>query len=122
MAESESTNFFTNPLYDKLKFIALVILPALGTLYFTVAALWGLPHTTEVVGTITAIDTFLGLVLQGTSRAYYKNGDNFDGTLFVQETNESPLLALEMSPESAQDIPGKHSVEFNVTKVAEAKK
>lgn len=106
-----------NKLYDVLKFVALILLPAVATLYFTVAQIWGLPHTTEVVGTITAVDTFLGLVIQATSKAYYKNDSNFDGTLYVQKTDESPVLALEVTPEHIQDLPGKHSVEFNVTNI-----
>lgn len=116
MAESESTNFFTNKLYDKLKFVALVVLPALGTLYFTVAALWGLPKTTEIVGTITAIDTFLGVVLHISTSQYYKNGANFDGTLNVTDEEQPQLLVQLNKP--VEDIPGKHSVEFNVNQVS----
>lgn len=117
--ESETKGIFTHKTYDRLKFVALVLLPALGTLYFTVAALWGLAHTTEVVGTITAIDTFLGVVLQLSSNSYYKNGRNFDGTMTVKETEAATQFALELNGDPA-DLPGKHSVEFNVQKVNES--
>lgn len=53
----------TNKQYDVLKWIALIVLPALGTLYFTLASIWGLPYGDQVVGTITAVDTFLGALL-----------------------------------------------------------
>ena len=53
----------SNKVYDILKIIALVWLPALGTLYFALAGIWGLPYAEQVVGTITAVDTFLGSVL-----------------------------------------------------------
>ena len=59
--------------YDVLKFIALIVLPALGTLYFALAQIWGLPYGEQIVGTITAIDTFLGAIL-GVSTSRYKKG------------------------------------------------
>lgn len=61
----------SNKVYDKLKWIAMYLLPALGTLYFALAGIWGLPYGEEIVGTITAIDTFLGVIL-GISNAQYK--------------------------------------------------
>ncbi len=60
----------SNELYDILKWIAMVLLPALGTLYFALAGIWNLPMGEEIVGTITALDTFLGVLL-GISAAKY---------------------------------------------------
>lgn len=60
----------SNKAYDVLKWIAMVVLPALGTLYFVLAGIWGFPYGEQVVGTITAIDTFLGAIL-GISTAQY---------------------------------------------------
>lgn len=57
--------------YDVLKAIAMIILPALGTLYFALAGIWGWPYAEQIVGTITAIDTFLGVIL-GISTIQYK--------------------------------------------------
>lgn len=59
--------------YDILKYVALIVLPALGTLYFALSQIWGLPYGEEIVGTITAIDAFLGAIL-GVSTASYKRG------------------------------------------------
>ena len=53
----------TNKTYDILKWIAMYLLPALGTLYFALAGIWGFPYGEEIVGTITALDTFLGVIL-----------------------------------------------------------
>lgn len=64
----------SNKLYDTLKYIAMIALPAVGTLYFALAAIWGFPYGEEVVGTITAIDTFLGALL-GISSASYKKAE-----------------------------------------------
>ena len=63
----------SNKVYDILKWIALYFLPALGTLYFALSGIWGLPYGEQVVGTITAADTFLGVLL-GISSASYKKG------------------------------------------------
>lgn len=57
--------------YDLLKWVAMYLLPALGTLYFALAGIWGLPYGEQIVGTITAIDTFLGVIL-GISSSKYK--------------------------------------------------
>lgn len=64
-----------NQTYDFLKPIAQIWLPAAGTLYFALAQIWGLPYAEEVVGTITAIDAFLGAVL-GISTVKYNEKNN----------------------------------------------
>ena len=61
-----------NKTYDVLKWIAQFLLPAAGTLYFALAGIWGLPYGEQVVGTITAIDTFLGVLLGISSANYNK--------------------------------------------------
>ena len=63
----------SNRIYDILKYIALIALPAAGTLYFTLSQIWGLPYGEEVVGTIAAVDTFLGTLLQISTAIYNKN-------------------------------------------------
>ena len=62
----------SNKTYDVLKWIAMVVLPAIGTLYFALASIWGFPYAEEIVGTITAIDTFLGVLLGISSAKYNK--------------------------------------------------
>mgnify|MGYP002532361897 FL=1 len=59
--------------YDVLKWIALIALPAVGTLYFALAGIWGFPYAEEITGTITAIVTFLGVVLKISNAKYKKN-------------------------------------------------
>ena len=63
----------TNKVYDILKWIAQYFLPAIGTLYFALAGIWGLPYGEQIVGTITAVDTFLGVLLGISSAQYNKN-------------------------------------------------
>lgn len=64
-----------NKIYDVLKWVAQYLLPALATLYFAVAQVWGLPYGEQIVGTITAIDTFLGVIL-GISTVQYNKALN----------------------------------------------
>lgn len=76
----------SNKVYDVLKWIAQFLLPALGTLYFALAGIWGLPYGEQVVGTITAIDTFLGVLLGIASNSYSKN--------LAQEETENETVNL----------------------------
>ena len=62
----------SNKTYDKLKWIAQILLPALGTLYFALASIWNFPYAEQIVGTITAIDAFLGVLLGISTANYYK--------------------------------------------------
>lgn len=65
----------SNKTYDILKWIAMVFLPAMATLYFALAGIWGFPYGEEIVGTITAVDTCLGVLLGITSAQYHKKED-----------------------------------------------
>ena len=67
----------SNKLYDLLKFIAQIVLPALGTFYFAIASIWGLPYAEQIVGTITAVDALLGALL-GISTIQYKKENTDD--------------------------------------------
>lgn len=63
-------------LYDLLKWIAQILLPAVATLYFAIAQIWGLPYAEQIVGTITAVDAFLGALLGISTLQYNKrSGD-----------------------------------------------
>lgn len=68
----------SNKAYDVLKYIAQIVLPALATLYFALGNVWGgaLPYVEEIVGTITAVDAFLGALLKISSNNYYKGDED----------------------------------------------
>lgn len=66
----------SNKVYDILKFIAMILLPALGTLYFALGGIWDWPYVEQIVGTITAIDTFLGTLLGISTYQYNKEANN----------------------------------------------
>lgn len=65
----------SNETYDFLVWITQIVLPALGTLYFALAGLWGFPYAEQIVGTITALDAFLGAVLKISNDQYKKEAE-----------------------------------------------
>lgn len=66
---------FSNNTYDVLKWIAQILLPALGALYFGLAQIWGFPYGEQIVGTIAVVDTFLGVILGISTSNYNKQMD-----------------------------------------------
>ena len=84
-----------NSTYNALKFVALVVLPAAGTAYFAIAGLWHLPDADQVVGTITAIDTFLGAMLHVSAKSY---SPPVNGNFTVDLSNpDKEVYGLEMT-------------------------
>lgn len=77
----------SNSTFDALRFVAEIILPACGALYAALAGIWGWPYAEAIVGTIAAVDTFLGAIVIGLRKNYNKKG----------ETHEEDLLESEQS-------------------------
>lgn len=73
----------SDKVYDVLKWVALILIPAIGTLYFALAGIWGFPYADAIVGTLTAVDTFLGAIL-GISTSMYKKS-NAESNNFNEE-------------------------------------
>ena len=69
---AERSGVVNDKIYNILKWIAMIVLPAIGTLYSALAGIWGFPYGDQIVGTILAVDTFLGAVLGISSSAYNK--------------------------------------------------
>lgn len=88
-APEEPTPWLNDKAYNVVKFVAQVVLPALGTFYFAVAGIWGLPAAEQVVGTIVAVDTFLGVILGISSAQYAAIVPKHDGVLTVQQFDEN---------------------------------
>ena len=62
----------SDKVYDILKWVALIVFPALATLVSTVFGLWDIPYSEPTAGTITAIATFMGAILMVSSSNYKK--------------------------------------------------
>lgn len=99
----------TNETYDKLKWIAQILIPALGTLYFALCRIWGLPYGEQILGTVVSIDTFLGALL-GLSSANYQG----DGTMIVDKSDpEKDIYRMEING-SVDELGEKDQVLFKV--------
>lgn len=70
MAKKKS--FLSNTTFDILKWVCIIGLPAIATLWFTLGKIWGFPYLAEIEATIIAIDTFLGALLGISTIQYNK--------------------------------------------------
>ena len=111
-----------NKTYDVLKYIAQIVLPALGALYAALSPLWKLPYAEAIVGTIAAVDAFLGALLKLSSDKYYAQGKDVLGTLAIDpenetanfnfnETNAEDLLNAKTAKVKVEVYEGKHEAE-----------
>ena len=100
------------PLYNALKFTALIILPAVGTLYFALAQVWGWPDA--ITGTVVAVNTFLGVVVKVAQMIYDASGNRFDGSLLLEENDEGTTIRLQqVDPQALME---KNEITFRVNR------
>lgn len=104
----------SNKFYDTLKWVAQILLPAAGTLYFALAQIWNLSNPEQVVGTITAVDAFLGVILGLTAASYQKSGAGTHGNIVVTDGPDSTKYSLELMQDVGNLKPGQ-DVTFRVT-------
>lgn len=99
--------------YENVKWVVTIVLPALATLYFALSGIWGLPHAEQVVGTIAAITTFLGILL-GISTYNYRSSDaRYAGDLVVIPSEDKTTYALELN-QDPKDLEGQKEAVFKV--------
>jgi hypothetical protein len=99
---------FSNKLYDFLRRSATLILPAAGTLYFTLAQIWGLPNGEAVVGSIAAVNVFIGILVQLSKRSYNNSDARYDGSLDITSKDDGTkvfMLNVGKNPEVLETQP-----------------
>ena len=101
--------------YNWLKQVALVMLPALSTLYFMLGETWEWNNVAQVVGTIAAIETFLGAFLGLSTKAYNRSDSRFDGALHssIDEATGNKIFALELN-EDLEGLEKRSAIVFKV--------
>lgn len=116
MSESTSPRpLLSDGVYNTLKNVAQLYLPALATLYFALAQIWHLPKPEEVVGSVTAVDAFLGVVLGLSTVAYNKSDAKYSGVLNVVDPGDgSELLLTSGLDKTVEDIRKMPEVTFRV--------
>jgi hypothetical protein len=91
----------SNKMYDRLRWLVQIVLPAFGTFYFVFAGIWGLPGAEAVAATVVALCTLLGTVLQISARGYEPDDDTIGDILVVNGGIEkSAILAFNESPDA----------------------
>lgn len=105
-------------LYSTLKWVVAIVLPASGTLYFALANMWGWPHAEDVVGTISAVTTFLGVILGLSTRAYNASDRKYDGeintsTNLDEDGRARTVFSLDLK-DAPERITDKNEVTFKV--------
>ena len=64
---------FSNKVYDILTWLSLCILPAVATFYCAISEIWNLPYSEQIVGTIAAVETLIGVAIGISTYEYNKN-------------------------------------------------
>jgi hypothetical protein len=113
--ETKQDHLLSDEQYYLLNSLAVIILPALGTLYFAVAQIWKLPAAEQVVGTIVAVDTFLGVLIKVGEQSYDNSSSKYAGAINVADTADKLSYSLELNqaPETLKDM---DEVTFKVNK------
>lgn len=115
-AKSEPA-MLTGATYDFVNRLARLILPAVGALYLALSQIWGLPGAEKVVGSIVAVNVFLGAVVTVSANRYKNSDAKFDGVMEVAEGESASKynLVLNDHPETLKD---KDQIVFKVNKTA----
>ena len=77
---------FNDKTYNFLKWFARIVLPACGTLYFALAGIWNFPYGEQIIGSLTALNVFFGILL-GISSHEYNKEHHEDGQLLIDNSD-----------------------------------
>lgn len=104
----------TSTQYELLKKLVQIVLPAVASLYFSLAQIWGLPAAEQVVGTLALFATFFGILLTLSSWSYHAVEARTDGEIVVMidETGKK-IYSLELDSDP-NDLDSKELVKFKV--------
>lgn len=105
-----------NKVYDTLKWITMILLPAISAAYFSLSAVLDLPAADKVVGTIAVVITFLGALLGISTQSYNNSDAKFDGMMHVDTSDpQKDLFTFELY-EAPEGFPEKDTLTFKVSK------
>jgi len=103
--------------YNVLKWIALVLLPGIASLYFGLGQIWNFPAVEQVVGSITVVDTFLGLLLNKSSQNFTTKLNRFTpvGEFVVKQDTDGEVHGMSfVAYNDPLVLPDQQQVLFNV--------
>lgn len=114
MPDNDSSLILSDSVYKKAKFVAQIVLPAVSTLYFTLGNIWGFPAVENVIGTIAAINVFLGAILGLSTRAYNNSEGKYDGDLVYSIGDSGKLSYLMELNDDPTPLKDKSEILFKV--------
>lgn len=110
----EQKHFLSGQYYELLRNIVTLVLPAASTLYFTLGQIWNFPNIEQVIGTIAALNIFLGVLLGISRNSYNNSGARYDGQMeIIQKDENTQTYSLNLNGDPA-DLAGKKEVIFKV--------
>lgn len=111
-----NTALLSDSTYNKIKSSVQLLIPAICALYLAIAGIWGLPYSQQIVGTLTAIATFLGVLLKVSTKSYDNSDAKYDGKVVVEDGEDGQkLFSLELNDDPLA-LQNKESVTFKVHK------
>lgn len=111
--EPVKTPLLPNSVYDRLRVLVEVVLPAAATLYFTLAQIWEFPNAEKVVGSITAVILFLGVLIKLSDKSYNNSDAKYDGELNVLEDSGKTVFSLDLFGDP-EELTNKNDILFRV--------
>ncbi len=109
------TPLLSDRLYNVLKTLTMIVLPASGALYVALAQIWDLPRAEAVVGSITATSVFLGSLAKWSSKSYTESGTNYAGVIEVKDDGEKAIFSLNLN-QSPEDLAVMPEARFKVNR------
>ena len=107
----------TNKSYDIIKWIVVIVIPAVITLYSTLGGIWDFPLVQEITGTLAAIDVFLGVIMKISSATYNKE---YDGVLHVDTVNDEATDKYLFEVDDLDQLTNKDKITLKIDAVSEA--
>lgn len=109
-------HLLSNGVYDTLKKLVQIIIPAFSALYFTMATIWGWPGAEQVMASLAAIATFLGVLIGLSNKSYNNSESKYDGQMIVVQNDDtgSKVFSLELNGDPA-NLPDKKDILFKVS-------
>jgi hypothetical protein len=104
----------TNQVYDIIKNVVIIVIPALSTFYLTIAKLWGLPGAEAVVGTLGAVALLLGSLLKLSKRSYDVSDEKYDGEIILKTTEQGRVVQRVEANGTFDEIAAKGEVLYKV--------
>lgn len=115
---SNSKPFLSSAVYDKLKHIVAIVLPAIAALYIGLGQVWYFPNIEQVSGSIAIVNTFLGVLLGLSAKSYNRNA-KYAGVIHVDDSGPKKKVSLIVNGDPEEVLASASEVTFKVSDTGE---